>query len=273
MGPEVTKRYGVMEQTASTTDVEYACESIRHLGYGIVDGGYTSRWLEDLSEAFERIQLRHHLDHGGWEALKEIDEHNTIRLPLSYEPMFLELATNIKILEVCKRLIPGYAILNQQNGVINPPWSEKYNQGAWHRDLPYQHFVSSRPLAINALFCLDPFTIENGATKVLPASHHREAFPSDRFVETEAIAVSAPAGSFILLDRLTFHSGGINTTERPRRAINHVYSIPLFRQQIDLPSVLGETFVSDKEFRKLLGYDVRTPRSITEYMTARIGKA
>jgi ectoine hydroxylase-related dioxygenase (phytanoyl-CoA dioxygenase family) len=270
---EAAKRYGVIEQTASRSDVEYACESIKHLGYGIVDGGYTSRWLETLSEAFERVQQRHYCDHGGKEALKRIDEHNTIRLPLSYEPMFFELATNIKILEICRKLIPGYAILNQQNGVVNPPRSERYNQGAWHRDLPYQHFVSSRPLAINALFCLDPFTIENGATKVLPASHHREAFPSDCFVEAQAVAVGAPAGSFIVLDCMTFHSGGINTTDRPRRAINHVYSIPLFRQQIDLPSVLGETFVTDKEFRKLLGYDVRTPSSINEYLNGRISKS
>jgi len=86
-------------------------------------------------------------------------------------------------------------VLNQQNGVINPPHSERYNQGAWHRDLPYQHFVSSRPLAINALFCLDQFTIENGATKVLPASHRQEAFPSDDFVQSQATPVTAPAGS------------------------------------------------------------------------------
>ena len=157
--------------------------------------------------------------------------------------------------------------------MINPPRSERYNQGAWHRDLPYQHFVSLRPLAINALFCLDPFTIENGATKVLPASHQREAFPSDRFIETEALAIIAPAGSFIILDCMTFHSGGINTTDRPRRAVNHVYSIPLFRQQIDLPVALGETFVADRELRELLGYDVRTPRSIGEYMAGRIGKS
>jgi ectoine hydroxylase-related dioxygenase (phytanoyl-CoA dioxygenase family) len=272
MGPKITKRYGVIEQTASTTDVEYVCESIRHVGYGVVDGGYSSSELDALSDAFERVQQRHYDDHGGREALKRIDEHNTIRLPLSYDPMFLELATNAKILDICRKLIPGYAILNQQNGVINPPRAERYNQAAWHRDLPYQHFVSSRPLAINALFCLDPFTLENGATKVLPASHNREAFPSDRFVEAEAVSVSAPAGSFIILDCMTFHSGGINMSDRPRRAINHVYSIPLFRQQIDLPSVLGETFVSDRESRKLLGYDVRTPRSITEYLTARTSK-
>jgi ectoine hydroxylase-related dioxygenase (phytanoyl-CoA dioxygenase family) len=273
MRPEISKRYGVIEQTASSTEVEYACESIRHLGFGVVDGGYRSQWLETLSDAFERVQQRYYSEHGGREALKAIDEHNTIRLPLCYEPIFLELATNATILEICRQLIPGYAVLNQQNGVINPPHSERYNQGAWHRDLAYQHFVSSRPLAINALFCLDPFTIENGATRVLPASHRQEAFPSDRFVEAEAATICAPAGSFLILDCMTFHSGGVNLTDRPRRAVNHVYSIPILRQQIDLPSALGESFVTDGELRKLLGYDVRTPRSVAEYLAGRAGKS
>ena len=273
MRPEPSKKYGVIEQTSSNTDVEYACETIQRLGYGVVDGGYTPKWLATLSDAFERALDRHYAENGGRERLRAIDEHNTIRLPMYYDPIFLELATNALILEICRKLIPGYSVLNQQNGVINPPHAEKYNQGAWHRDLPYQHFVSSRPLAINALFCLDPFTLENGATKVLPASHRQEAFPSDRFVEEEAVTVSAPAGCFIILDCMTFHTGSINSTDRARRAVNHVYSIPLLRQQIDLPGALGDTYTRNSDIRKLLGYDVSSPASIADYLVSRVGKS
>jgi len=265
--------YGVNEQTKSESDVERACESIRQLGYGIIDGGYDAEWLTSLSKAFDRAQDRHHREHGGADALTAIDEHNTIRLPLAYESLFLDLATNSKILEICRGLITGYAILNQQNGIINPPNGMRYNQGAWHRDLPYQHFVSSRPLAINALFCLDGFTIENGATMVLPASHRLEAFPSDHFVGTQAASITAPAGSFIVLDCMVFHSGGVNVSAKPRRAVNHVYTIPLLRQQIDLPAALGEDFAASPDLRRLLGYDVRQPRSVTEYLASRAPKS
>jgi ectoine hydroxylase-related dioxygenase (phytanoyl-CoA dioxygenase family) len=86
------------------------------------------------------------------------------------------------------------------------------------------------------------------------------------------VTVTAPAGSFIVLDCMLFHGGGTNTTDRARRAVNQVYSIPLLRQQIDLPEALGETFVTDGELRKLLGYDVRTPRSVAEYFAARAKK-
>ena len=33
-------RYGVIEQTVSNSDVDYACESIIRLGFGIIDGRF-----------------------------------------------------------------------------------------------------------------------------------------------------------------------------------------------------------------------------------------
>jgi ectoine hydroxylase-related dioxygenase (phytanoyl-CoA dioxygenase family) len=272
MQSEHIRRYGVTRQTVSETGIDRVAESIRRLGYGVVDGGYDETVLADLSAAFERARERHCREHGGAAALESIDEHNSIRLPLAYEPAFLELVANKTILDLCARLIGGQVVLNQQNGVINPPHAQRYNQGAWHRDLPYQHFVSSRPLAINALFCLDAFTIDNGATMVLPASHQQEDFPSDRFIASEATTVEAPAGSFIVLDCMAYHSGGVNRTDRARRAVNQVYSIPLLRQQIDLPAALGDQFTADPQLRKLLGYDMRTPLSVGDYLASRTGK-
>src|SRR5260370_2284023 len=96
MQPELFKRYGVIEQTASENDVEYACESIRHLGYAVIDGGYEPGRLNAMSEAFERAQQHQTSEHGGGEALNAIDEHNTIRPPLRYEPLCLALACNNK---------------------------------------------------------------------------------------------------------------------------------------------------------------------------------
>ncbi len=262
-------RYGVIQQTRADDDVERTCESICQLGYGVIDGGYSHEWLARISDAFSRVHQRYLGENGGGDALRALDEHNTVRLPLAYDTIFLELAANERVLDICKHLISGYAMLNQQNGIINPPNAERYNQAAWHRDLPYQHFVSSRPLALNALFCIDEFTMENGATLVLPASHRQEALPSNHFINAQALAVTAPAGSFIVLDCMLFHSGGVNRSSRPRRAVNHVYSIPLLHQQIELPSALGQNFTTDASLRKLLGYEVPRPRSVAEYLAAR----
>lgn len=264
------KSYGVRERISADTDIELAAESIRTLGYAIVDSGFSLETLAELSDSFERAREKFAACAGGASKLREVDEHNSIRAAFSFDEKLLDVARNKRILELVTALVGGYCILSQQNGIINPPNNQQYNQRFWHRDLPYQHVVLSRPLAINALFCLDSFTIENGATLVLPATHKQEAFPSVSFVKTNARQVCAPAGSFIVLDCMLYHSGSANQTNRERRAINHVYTTPMLRQQIDLPAILGDNYTQDASLRRLLGYEASTPRSVQDFLRSRI---
>lgn len=262
-------RYGVKTQVSSITPVDYAVEQLKLRGYAVVDGEYSAEEIAAFQSAFDEARAASEARHGGRSALAAIDEHNTIRIAMLYNPIFLRLAMNAAVVEVCKRLIGDYIVLNQQNGIINPGNLERYNQGSYHRDLPFQHFTSSRPLAINALYCVDDFTLENGATFVVPASHKEEAFPSDRMIQASQVQVTAPAGSFIVLDCMLFHSGGVNRTSKERRGVNHVYSIPLIKQQIDLPRSLGEAFSDDPEARKLLGYGLSIPGNVEDYYRSR----
>lgn len=271
MSDEAFPRYGIREQTLSDTAIDRAIEQLRLLGYAIVDGGYSREDLALLSQKFDTAKQRME-ERYGREQLVAIDEHNTVRMPMLYDRAFLDLARNPAVAEICRRMMGEAFLLNQQNGVINPGRAQRYNQSAYHRDLPYQHYVSSRPLALNALFCIDPFTLENGATHVVPASHKQEAFPSDNMVKALEVQAVAPAGSFIVLDCMVYHAGGVNRTEVPRRAVNHVYTIPMMKQQVDMPSVLGDDFTQDAYERKLLGYDYQTPVNIEAYYEQRRAK-
>jgi len=263
-----TARYGVLQQEPAGDEIDLAAERLRRLGYCVLDGGFSPTELGELSEAFDRVHAAYLARHGE-QRLTVIDEQNTIRAPLlEGEPWFIRLACWPRVLDLMSRLIVGRFLLNQQNGIINPP-GRGYNQGAWHRDLPYQHFVSSRPVALNALFCLDPFRLDNGATYVLPASHLQERFPSEAFVASEAIQVTAPAGSFIVLDAMTFHCGGANRSTQPRRAVNHVYAIPHIRQQIGLSAGLVDDASLTSQQRSLLGLTTEEPRSVDEYLSRR----
>ena len=164
-------------------------------------------------------------------------------------------------------LIKGSFYLNQQNGIINPT-GNTYNQGMWHRDLPYQHFTSSSPLGINALYCVDDFTIENGSTFVLPSTHKVTKFPSEIFVEQNAKQITAKAGSYIVLDCMIFHSGGINNSSNDRRAVNHVFTIPHIKKQIDyhfdeIPSIVPE------KVKSIFDNNGNTSHDINEYLEFR----
>lgn len=259
--------YGVLEQNRPADEIACAAEEITSLGYSVVASGYTASEIDDFKRTFDKTH-RKYLDLYGESSLKEIDEHNGIRLPLAIEPRFIDLAANERVLRLVAMLIRNKFILNQQNGVINPANGERYNQGSWHRDLPYQHFVISRPIAINALYCVDEFTPDNGATFVVPASHMHEAFPSDGFIERHSRQISAPAGSFIVLDGMLCHCGGENRTAVPRRAVNHVYTSAFIRQQIDIPAVLGPD-CGRPDLKELLGYRYRLPQSVPDFLSAR----
>jgi hypothetical protein len=258
-------RYGVLEQVAAGDAAERAVEAIRLVGYSVIESGLCEAEIGSLGGAFDRELISSHAKYGGPEALAEIDEHNTIRAPLASEPLFLSLATNANVLAVCRQLMGDYIVLNQQNGVVNPPNGDHYRQGSYHRDLPYQHFVASRPLAVSAIFCIDHFTRENGATFVIPASHKSEAFPSSDVAKSVQICVSAPAGCFIIFDSMLFHRGGVNKTPSCRRAVNQIYSIPYLRQQLDLPALLGPGYSSDAALRRLLGYQARSSADLADY--------
>ena len=260
--------YGVLKRSSAESELDEIVEQVRNLGYAVLDSHLSVDELHSLSHTFQHARTRY-IDRYAENELRTIDEYWTIRAPLTFGGAeFLALALNERMISAVRRLISGKFILNQQNGVINPP-GESYNQAVWHRDLPYQHFVSSMPLAINALFCLDEFTAQNGATLVLPASHKSGAFPSLHYVKRNALQVEAPAGSFVLLDCMAFHTGGFNRTQSARRAINHVYSIPFFKQQINIPANMknGETLSS--EARDLLGFNDLEPQTLVDYFKKR----
>lgn len=267
-GMEGIAHYGVRLAAPGGDALDEAAESLRHLGFAVLDSGLDEAALRRLRDGFDALRAERARRFGA-KRLARLGEGETVRCPLADDPAFLQLAAHPGILALCERLLgPGF-VLNQQNRIVNPAGVETYSQSPWHRDLPYQHFVSSRPLALNALFCLDPFTEETGATRVLPASHKEEAFPSPAFVRREARQIAAPPGHFIVLDCMTFHGGGRNRSGRDRRAVNHVYTIAHMRQQIDLPAFLGEGFTSDPALRRLLGFAHPQPRSLEEYYTIR----
>jgi ectoine hydroxylase-related dioxygenase (phytanoyl-CoA dioxygenase family) len=263
--PVPIRSYGILAQDDPASEQDVIADQVKRLGYAILESGYAPDELRQISDAFNSTRVNY-LRKYGEARLRTVNELHTVRALLTHgDPVFSRLATNPNLLNVLGRLIIGKYILNQQNGVINPP-RQTYNQGSWHRDLPYQHYVSDTPLAVNALFCVDDFTPDNGATFVLPASHRVSNFPSTKYIQRNALQVVARAGQYLILDCMLFHSGGFNHSDMERRAVNHVYSIPYFKQQIKLTELLNNVDVKSDQ-KELFGFGFEEPSSIEQYLS------
>jgi len=263
-------RYGVKVTTPANNIYDVLAEEVRLLGYTTIDSGLTDAELDEFSALFDnaRKQYAERAAERRFD-LEKLSEQDSIRLLPLLQPEFWSIVFNKPLHQLLSRLLGDYFILNQVNGLINRSNQSRYHQSKYHRDLPYQHFTSSQPLAINALFALDDFTIENGATRAIPASHHREAFPPDEVVRRNQVQIEVKRGTFIVLDCMVYHAGSTNYTGQDRRAINHVFTIPMLRQQFHLPTIFGEDARFSEDQRKILGCGLEEFKSLEDWFVDR----
>jgi len=71
------------------------------------------------------------------------------------------------------------------------------------------------------------------------------------------------------MNSMVFHCAGVNWTEGPRRAVNTVFTVPIIKPQIALPPNLEGRFEHDPWVRRLLGFEVESPRSLDAWFDAR----
>ena len=266
--PDSLRSYGVKEQESAATDLAAHAERIRLAGYSVLPTAFSETEIGDFRSRLDEV-LREQADEFGSKRLEQIGDEFTARCPLVDDAAFLRLPTYPPLLALVRMLLGDYVVLMQQNGVVNPP-KEQHTQAAYHRDLPYQHFVSTRPLAISALFCIDPFRAETGGTMVIPGSHRVERFPSAEVAESLEVSVDADPGSFVVFDAMLFHRAGNNRSGRIRRAVNNVFSVPIIAQQISLPLALNGRHSDDPALSQLLGYDSTPAASVLEWRTRRL---
>lgn len=187
----------------------------------IVDGLLSQRQLDKLN-----AELDLHIDglapglrRPSHEKMIEFYGHKTIRfdgLPGKSET-FLDIMQLPQLTETADHfLLPNcedYLFNTGQLIQIEPGETDQFlhrDEDAWS-ELP----APRPPLEIEAMFALTDFTIDNGATRVVPGSHkwplNREARPA------EITQAEMSAGSALLYLGSTLHGGGANVTPSENR--------------------------------------------------------
>jgi ectoine hydroxylase-related dioxygenase (phytanoyl-CoA dioxygenase family) len=261
------KSYGVTEARADDPDKDLALalEELSRNGFCLLQAALPLAKVAMLRDALDRVVAAQTARFGGEAALIAIGEANLARALLEEDEAFLDILRSPLLDALVEAVLGPAALVMQQNGIVMPPGGGEHHQQSWHRDLPYQSWVSTKSLALGALSVLDDFTPESGSTLFLPGSHRHEGFPSEAYIARWATPVHAAAGAIVVFDAMCFHRGGVNHGSTPRRAVNTLFGVPLLAQQIAFTDKPG----LDARLRRRLGIAYQPASSTDAWRTRR----
>jgi ectoine hydroxylase-related dioxygenase (phytanoyl-CoA dioxygenase family) len=124
---------------------------------------------------------------------------------------------------------------------------------------PFELPVRGDQKMINCMWAVDEFTVENGATLLVPGSHK---WPRDRQPEAHEITQGAmPVGSVLIYFGSLLHAGGANKSEKPRTGLVLSYCLGWLRQAensyLAIPQAAAKQW--PERLQRLLGYFVHEP--------------
>jgi len=146
---------------------------------------------------------------------------------------FLRLVDDPTVLTLVESVLGADIVLGSMNARIVRPGDP--DQG-FHADIPTVHRrLVGPPIMLQAVWMLDPFTAENGATRLVPGSHRAAASaPPPGASVPHVVAPTGPAGSVLVFDGQCWHGGGANHSTARRRAVFAHYRVgPWMRFQTD----------------------------------------
>ena len=114
------------------------------------------------------------------------------------------------------------------------------------------------PLTSTVMIPLTEFTEENGATRVIPGSHRREAVPEMLEPYDDALPIPMSPGNALVYNGSLWHGGGANRTVARRIGLAIGFCVGWMRQQenqqLGIPREVAKGF--SPRLRKLAGYNI-----------------
>ena len=141
-----------------------------------------------------------------------------------------ELITRPDILSACETFLAPYceAVQLHLTQIIRIQPGETAQ--AIHRDKwAWGKHLSHLEPQFNTIWALTDFTVENGATRVVPGS---PTWPDNQSIREDQITqAEMQAGSVLIYSGSVFHGGGENRSQEDRIGINITYALGWLRQE------------------------------------------
>lgn len=208
-------------------------QQLEEQGYAVVPGVLTGAecdaWCAAVDDAWRR-QLGMPIDHTPTRDVRFVD--NLLR----FSPMFEKCVADPRVVAAARSVLGDDMRFFLINGRCADP-------GGGDQPLHDLRRRRGRPFArCNTIWCLDEFTADNGATRVIPGSHlgDTEFRVDDPFApHPDERLVVAPRGSVILFNAALVHGGTRNRTEAPRRSVQSTFCLASERPHQDWHALPG----------------------------------
>lgn len=215
-----------------TTDLDRAYGDLTEHGLCLIANGLPPDRLANVRTALYRLADDDPDAGRGYGYDKDLTNQRIWAL-LACGDDFIALATHAVALEFVRHLLGPRCLLSNLSANITSPGGgemvlhtdQGYLPGPW----------PERPQAANAIWMIDDFRAENGATLVAPGSHrigHGPQHLEAGRAMPGLVPLEGPAGTLCIMDGRVWHRTGVNTSSNDRRAgIFGYYTLPHIRAQ------------------------------------------
>ena len=230
--------------------------SIAEHGYAIVQDLLDEATIAELSD-----QLVPHLNAVNLGDPDPFFGHRTKRFGalLSRCPITQDMLTHWLILGTADRVLGPYCVQYQVNFTGAMHLAPGETTQIMHRDTGFYPIQNpAPPLTLATMWAATDFTLENGATRIVPGSHLWD--DGRKPSESEIVQAEMAAGSVLIYTGGLIHGGGANKSNSPRSGVALHYSLGWLRQEenqyMAVPAEEVRTY--PEKIQRLMGYDLAT---------------
>ena len=189
----------------------------------------------DVADAVLR-ELRPHFDQQGRASVSDFNGYRTLRLAcvLSHAPSSAALIAHPLVMEVADAVLLQNS-LNYQVGSTTAIeiWPGETSQVLHRDDTIYPMRLPGMELQLSAMWALQDFTEENGATRLVLGSHNLELEDSEYVRDERVCDAVMPKGSLLFYMGRTVHGGGANRSDAPRAGLINTYSLGWLQPEVN----------------------------------------
>ena len=218
----------------------------------------------DVTDAVS-AELRSEFDNAGKCDESDFNGYTTLRVGriLGVSPTSADLVAHPRVMEVADAILLEHCLnyrIGSLTGIeIHPGETDQFlhvDDGIYPLRIPGMQFQ------VSAMWALDDFTEENGATRVALGSHldsetNRYNTAEEAFADDIVQAVM-PKGSVLFYMGTTWHGGGANQSDKPRSGLINTYALGWLRQEenqyLNVSREIAEQH--SETIQRLMGYQL-----------------